>query len=108
MRYSVLDQTGARVSRICLGTATFGVPPTAQDADRIVAYVAKDLAAVKWVLISHGGVLWPYGATFSDHPLLLTVFGRQMVLYSISPGPRPALPSRLHRPRMPLGRPGLR
>jgi aryl-alcohol dehydrogenase-like predicted oxidoreductase len=36
MQYSVLGTTGVKVSRICLGTATFGVAPTAQDADRIV------------------------------------------------------------------------
>ena len=36
MQYSVLGATGVKVSRICLGTATFGVAPTAQDADRVV------------------------------------------------------------------------
>ncbi|GAA3604049.1 aldo/keto reductase [Microlunatus ginsengisoli] len=36
MKYSVLGATGVRVSRICLGTATFGVAPTAQDADQVV------------------------------------------------------------------------
>ncbi|MEV6491814.1 aldo/keto reductase [Actinoplanes sp. NPDC051633] len=36
MQYSVLGTTGVKVSKICLGTATFGVAPTAQDADRIV------------------------------------------------------------------------
>jgi aryl-alcohol dehydrogenase-like predicted oxidoreductase len=36
MKYSVLGWTGVKVSRICLGTATFGVAPTAQDADRLV------------------------------------------------------------------------
>ena len=36
MRYSVLGTTGVQVSRICLGTATFGVAPTAHDADRVV------------------------------------------------------------------------
>ena len=36
MQYSVLGTTGVKVSRICLGTATFGVAPTAQDADRVV------------------------------------------------------------------------
>jgi hypothetical protein len=36
MKYSVLGATGVKVSRICLGTATFGVAPTAQDADRVV------------------------------------------------------------------------
>lgn len=36
MKYSVLGRTGMKVSRICLGTATFGVAPTAQDADRVV------------------------------------------------------------------------
>ena len=36
MQYSVLGTTGVKVSRICLGTATFGVAPTEQDADRVV------------------------------------------------------------------------
>ena len=36
MKYSVLGSTGMKVSRICLGTATFGVAPTAQDADQLV------------------------------------------------------------------------
>src|SRR4051812_42177589 len=36
MKYSVLGATGVKVSRICLGTATFGVAPTARDADRVV------------------------------------------------------------------------
>ena len=36
MQYSVLGSTGVKVSRICLGTATFGVAPTALDADRVV------------------------------------------------------------------------
>jgi len=36
MQYSVLGTTGVKVSRICLGTATFGVAPIAQDAERIV------------------------------------------------------------------------
>jgi aryl-alcohol dehydrogenase-like predicted oxidoreductase len=36
MQYSVLGTTGVKVSRTCPGTATFGVAPTAQDADRIV------------------------------------------------------------------------
>jgi aryl-alcohol dehydrogenase-like predicted oxidoreductase len=42
MQYSVLGQTGVKVSQICLGTATFGVAPTAQDADRLVG-AAVDL-----------------------------------------------------------------
>jgi aryl-alcohol dehydrogenase-like predicted oxidoreductase len=36
MKYSLLGQTGVRVSKIALGTATFGVAPTAEDADRVV------------------------------------------------------------------------
>src|SRR6478609_6308406 len=36
MKYSVLGSTGVKVSQICLGTATFGVAPSAQDADRLV------------------------------------------------------------------------
>src|SRR4051794_8162471 len=42
MEYSVLGRTGMRVSRICLGTATFGVAPDPQEADRIVG-AALDL-----------------------------------------------------------------
>lgn len=36
MDYVVLGPSGMRVSRICLGTAVFGVAPTAADASRIV------------------------------------------------------------------------
>lgn len=36
MQYSLLGSTGVRVSRIALGTATFGVAPTAEHADRLV------------------------------------------------------------------------
>ena len=42
MQYSVLGPTGVKVSRICLGTATFGVAPSVHDADRIVG-TALDL-----------------------------------------------------------------
>ena len=42
MRYSLLGPTGVKVSTICLGTATFGVAPTVQDADRVVG-TALDL-----------------------------------------------------------------
>jgi 1-deoxyxylulose-5-phosphate synthase len=42
VQYSVLGPTGVKVSRICLGTATFGVAPSVQDADRIVG-TALDL-----------------------------------------------------------------
>jgi aryl-alcohol dehydrogenase-like predicted oxidoreductase len=42
MKYSVLGSTGVKVSRICLGTATFGVAPSAQDANRVVG-AAMDL-----------------------------------------------------------------
>jgi 1-deoxyxylulose-5-phosphate synthase len=42
MQYSILGRTGVKVSQICLGTATFGVAPTAQDADRLVG-AAVDL-----------------------------------------------------------------
>src|SRR3954451_9327157 len=47
MQYSVLGPTGVKVSRICLGTATFGVAPSLQDADRIVG-TAVDLG-IKFV-----------------------------------------------------------
>ena len=36
MQYSILGSTGIRVSRIALGTATFGVAPTAEHTDRLV------------------------------------------------------------------------
>lgn len=36
MKYSVLGPTGVRVSRICVGTATFGVAPSAHEADEVV------------------------------------------------------------------------
>ncbi len=42
MKYSVLGPTGVRVSKICLGTGTFGVAPSAHDADGVVA-AALDL-----------------------------------------------------------------
>ena len=42
MRYSVLGRTGIKVSQICLGTATFGVAPTSDDADQVVG-AAQDL-----------------------------------------------------------------
>lgn len=42
MEYSVLGPTGVRVSRIALGTATFGVAPSAHEADAVVG-AALDL-----------------------------------------------------------------
>src|SRR3954469_17647717 len=42
MDYSVLGPTGVRVSRVCLGTATFGVAPDAHGAERVVG-AALDL-----------------------------------------------------------------
>lgn len=42
MKYSVLGPTGVRVSRICLGSATFGVAPSSEDADSVVG-AALDL-----------------------------------------------------------------
>jgi 1-deoxyxylulose-5-phosphate synthase len=36
MEYALLGSTGVKVSRICLGTATFGVAPSERDADRVV------------------------------------------------------------------------
>src|SRR5215211_6562118 len=36
MEYSLLGPTGVKVSKICLGTATFGVAPDAQGAGRVV------------------------------------------------------------------------
>ncbi len=37
MKYSLLGTTGVSVSAICLGTATFGVAPAADEVDRLVA-----------------------------------------------------------------------
>ena len=42
MEYSLLGQSGVKVSKICLGTATFGVAPDAQEAGRVV-HAALDL-----------------------------------------------------------------
>ena len=42
MDYSLLGPTGVKVSKICLGTATFGVAPDAQEAERVV-HSALDL-----------------------------------------------------------------
>ena len=42
MKYSVLGPSGLRVSQICLGSATFGVAPTSQEADEVVG-AALDL-----------------------------------------------------------------
>ncbi|MDT0317084.1 aldo/keto reductase [Streptomyces millisiae] len=36
MEYAVLGPTGVEVSRICLGTATFGVAPRADEAEEVV------------------------------------------------------------------------
>ena len=36
MQYVLLGRTGVRVSKICIGTATFGVIPDAKDADALV------------------------------------------------------------------------
>src|SRR5215217_2845778 len=36
MEYSLLGPSGVKVSKICVGTATFGVAPTERDAERIV------------------------------------------------------------------------
>src|SRR3954454_19128546 len=36
MDYSVLGPTGVRVSKVCLGSATFGVAPDAPEAERVV------------------------------------------------------------------------
>jgi aryl-alcohol dehydrogenase-like predicted oxidoreductase len=42
MEYSLLGPSGVKVSKICLGTATFGVAPDAQEAGRVV-HAALDL-----------------------------------------------------------------
>jgi aryl-alcohol dehydrogenase-like predicted oxidoreductase len=36
MEYCLLGPTGVKVSKICLGTATFGIAPDAQEAERVV------------------------------------------------------------------------
>jgi 1-deoxyxylulose-5-phosphate synthase len=36
MDYSLLGPTGVKVSKICMGTATFGVAPDVQEAERVV------------------------------------------------------------------------
>jgi aryl-alcohol dehydrogenase-like predicted oxidoreductase len=36
MEYCLLGPTGVKVSKICLGTATFGIAPDAQEAERMV------------------------------------------------------------------------
>jgi 1-deoxyxylulose-5-phosphate synthase len=36
VEYALLGPSGVKVSRICLGTATFGVAPDAQEAGRVV------------------------------------------------------------------------
>src|SRR6188472_1842217 len=36
MDYSLLGPTGVKVSKICLGSATFGVAPGAHEAERVV------------------------------------------------------------------------
>jgi 1-deoxyxylulose-5-phosphate synthase len=42
MEHALLGPTGVKVSRICVGTATFGVAPTERDADRVI-HAALDL-----------------------------------------------------------------
>ena len=47
MQYAILGSTGIKVSRIALGTATFGVAPTAAHTDRLVGQaldLGRDLA----------------------------------------------------------------
>jgi aryl-alcohol dehydrogenase-like predicted oxidoreductase len=36
MKYSLLGRSGVKVSSVCPGTATFGVAPSAHDADQVV------------------------------------------------------------------------
>jgi 1-deoxyxylulose-5-phosphate synthase len=42
MEYARLGSAGVKVSRICVGTARFGVAPSERDADRVV-HAALDL-----------------------------------------------------------------
>src|SRR3954469_23062626 len=42
MKFAVLGPTGVRVSRVCVGTATFGVAPNAHEAEGVVG-AALDL-----------------------------------------------------------------
>jgi aryl-alcohol dehydrogenase-like predicted oxidoreductase len=39
MEYNLLGPTGVKVSKICLGTATFGVAPDVREAGRVVGRV---------------------------------------------------------------------
>jgi len=59
---------------------------------RLTAVSGKNSSGGEMGPDQSGGVHWSYVATFSDPPLLLTVSGPQMVLNSISPGPRSVLP----------------
>src|SRR3954463_8462499 len=83
MQYSVLGATGVKVSRICLGTATFGVAPTAQDADRIVG-AAIDLG-INFVDTADG-----YGnMPVFDRPGAPAAADRATARLSPRPGPPP-------------------
>ncbi|GAB3419464.1 aldo-keto reductase family protein [Flindersiella endophytica] len=42
MEYTLLGQSGVKVSRICVGTGTYGVAPTEREADRVI-HAALDL-----------------------------------------------------------------
>src|SRR4029450_3088530 len=71
MEYSLLGPTGGRVSEICLGTATFGVAPDAQEAQRVV-HAALDLG------INFVDTADVYGASpTSDRPGVPPAAGRQ-------------------------------
>lgn len=50
MKYSIHGQTGARVSQIALGTATFGVAPRAEDAEGVRDFLHGVFLRVVYVL----------------------------------------------------------
>src|SRR3954466_10220000 len=82
MKYSVLGPTGVRVSRVCVGTATFGVAPSPHDADGVVG-AALDLG------INFFDTADVYGSTPTfDRPRAPPAAGREPA--EENPGPAPA------------------
>jgi diketogulonate reductase-like aldo/keto reductase len=56
MEYALLGPTGVNVSRICVGTATFGVAPSERDADRVI-HAAIDLGVIFFDTANTYGIL---------------------------------------------------
>ena len=48
MDYSLLGPTGVKLSRICLGMATFSVAPDAQESDNCLSVKEERSAAYPW------------------------------------------------------------